>query len=163
LALLAARTASVTFFLCICHLQRIRVRQCSQPSFEPQARDDPPGAAPYRHFPDFKNSLRENQDAFATILLKFEAPACNQFSGIGHTQKESAFFPDPFSVCTVTAEVVKLRGSSAVESIAWGPYFADESSSVKNGDCPSGPGHESLTLAFCLATRRCMNLEPSFL
>jgi hypothetical protein len=25
------------------------------------------------------------------------------------------------------------------------------------------PGHESLTLAFCLATRRCMNLGPSFL
>src|SRR5208282_5597953 len=24
-------------------------------------------------------------------------------------------------------------------------------------------GHESLTLAFCLATRRCMNLGPSFL
>ena len=25
------------------------------------------------------------------------------------------------------------------------------------------PGHDSLTLAFCLATRRCMNLGPSFL
>jgi hypothetical protein len=27
----------------------------------------------------------------------------------------------------------------------------------------SGLSHESLTLAFCLATKRCMNLEPSFL
>jgi len=25
------------------------------------------------------------------------------------------------------------------------------------------PGYESLALAFCLATRRCMNLGPSFL
>jgi hypothetical protein len=34
---------------------------------------------------------------------------------------------------------------------------------VKGGRRLSRPGHESLTLAFCLATRRCMNLEPSFL
>jgi hypothetical protein len=34
---------------------------------------------------------------------------------------------------------------------------------VNKGDRFPAPGHESLTLAFCLATRRCMNLGHSFL
>src|ERR1019366_10471184 len=38
----------------------------------------------------------------------------------------------------------------SVES-AWGP------------PSPSRLSHDSLTLAFCLATRRCMNLDPSLL
>jgi hypothetical protein len=32
---------------------------------------------------------------------------------------------------------------------------------VRHGHFP-WPNHEFLTLAFCLATRRCMNLGPSF-
>jgi hypothetical protein len=35
--------------------------------------------------------------------------------------------------------------------------------SVNEGRRLSRPGHESFTLAFCFATRRCMNLGPSFL
>src|ERR1017187_1578817 len=114
LARLAARTASVTVFLwCISRLLRnYKIRGiCSRPvslirGF--QRDDNPPGPAPYKqfHFPDFKNSLRENQDAFATILLKFEASPCNQCLGYWSPKRNRPSFPIRLLLCTVTARFV---------------------------------------------------------
>ena len=44
-----------------------------------------------------------------------------------------------------------------------GVVQADSGHRNPEGDLFTRPGHESLTLAFCLATRSCMNLGPSFL
>jgi hypothetical protein len=44
-----------------------------------------------------------------------------------------------------------------------GGHISRQAKVSQRGRRLSRPGHESLTLAFCLATRRCMNLGPSFL
>jgi hypothetical protein len=43
------------------------------------------------------------------------------------------------------------------------PNFGDRPQFTQQWRRLSCPGHESLTLAFCLATRRCKNFGPSFL
>jgi len=51
---------------------------------------------------------------------------------------------------------------STVESIDWPPYFAFDTRSVIDGEPLFRASHESLTLAFFLANRRCMILGPFF-
>jgi hypothetical protein len=51
-------------------------------------------------------------------------------------------------------------------SLIVGGFSAPKQSKLPPSKIHCGPlsraGHESLSLAFCLATRRCMNLSPSF-
>jgi hypothetical protein len=41
-----------------------------------------------------------------------------------------------------------------------GPISQINSGSASNGDMSPRPGHKSLSLAFCFATKCCMNLGP---
>jgi hypothetical protein len=55
-----------------------------------------------------------------------------------------------------------VRKYSEIKLFA-GAVSHNEPGPVTKHERPLWPGYASLTLLFCLATRRCMNLGPSFL